>query len=534
MGTLNLALAGIDPTNPIPGVYSEVRYAQGESAGDLGPKKILIIAPKTAAGLLTPDTQVFGPISDENDFINQCGQGSPAHRMGKRFLSLCKSALLYVICPTAATGTASVDKVTVTFSSGSNPSAAGVAIVTIAGVDCPFAYTTSDTVSTIAAGLATAVNNKPDLPVTASAALGVVTITAKVTGEEMNTFRYRTTVTANTLTILAPAADTFFGLSAQAGAAQGTGTISYTAALSTILPSKYSYLVAHYSCAWSGGVPVPGTSVPIGALSTQITTQALPITGFKQKAIYGSAMSSSNATTLAATLNNPRCQQVNLNQCQEEHYMLAATMAATRVNNELANPVFNYDFYGVQAGQVFPIKAPFNTSAWPATADYLLTLNNGVAQLGVNDAGQVYIVRSVTTRAKDGFGNYDYRARDTAVVTTGDKFTDDGSVKLAQGPWSLITDDPLDSNQKQPPLQFATPKRLKAYLETLVRLYVDNGWFDPSRLTTILSAMQVGIDPVVSSRMNISIPAYTAVALHQQALLIKESSPPVLSAPDAR
>ena len=75
-------------------------------------------------------------------------------------------------------------------------------------------------------------------------------------------------------------------------------------------------------------------------------------------------------------------------------------------------------------------------------------------------------------RCKDGGGNYDYRARNTNIVTTGIRFTNQLRTILAQRSWTKITEDPADTTAKQPDALFATPKRVKSTVETLVRDYL--------------------------------------------------------------
>lgn len=519
MGTFDVSLTGVSADNPIPAVYGEIRFAQGESNGDHGPKTVLIIAPKTSDGSITVDTEIYGPIASEDDALVKVGARSPARAMIRKFLAHCKSALVYVVCPTEATGSAAVDKITISFSSGSNPTAAGVATITFAGETASYAYTTSDTATTIAAGLVSAFNAKTWLPATAANALGVITITGSIAGTELNSIRFRCAVTASTSVVCTVTADTAFGASGASGAAIGVGTISYTSALATILARKFSYIVPHSQ---------EGT--PLGALMTQVGTQALPSTGFRQQVIAGSALSPSSAATLAsgANLNNARAQLINQEEAPVPHYINAAGEAAIRFAAEVADPSVNLDSYGLKEGQVSPFKRPYNDSAIPTTAELMSMLNNGVTPIGVvAENGTAYLVRSVTTRCKDANSNYDYRARDTSVVTVGDKFLDDATVKLAQAPWTKVSDDPVDPN-KQPPAQFATPKRVRASLETLVRDYCDRGWFDPAKRDTILDAIQVGISTLNPSRVDSQVPAYASVNLHTHALLVKESSPAVL------
>lgn len=521
--SLALSLTGIDSSNPLPGIYAEIRFAQGSAGGDTSPRRCLVIAPKTSAGSITVDTQVLGPISDEADAITYCGTGSPAHRMVRAFLAVNKTAELYVICPTAATGTAAVEKVTfVNAATG-----AGVASVYLCGEKISIAIANGDAIATMATNLAQAINNMTWLPVTASAALGVVTITARIAGEELNTMRIRAEITSGITTTISPTSDIPFGTSGVGGATAGIGTISYTSALATILAKKFHYIVPHYMCAHDGSTPwaaTPGTSVPVDALLDQVSTQAEPSTGFRQKVIVGAALTPSNANTLASSVcNRARCRVINQEEAPEEHYVLAAKAAAVLMKYELSDPSYNFDFFGTKDGQTFPVKRAYNDSAVPTSTELKSMLNNGVTPVAVSETDNCYIARSVTTYCKNG-SNYDYRARDSIVVAVGDKFVDDMVAKLAAAPWTKVTTDPPEGG-KEPPADFATPKRVKAIVETLVFDYRDAGWLDPGKVADLIASIQVGQDPVVPSRMNISLPIYSAVLLHQFGLLVKEASP---------
>jgi len=116
--TLSLALTGLSADNPIPGVYAEVRFAQGQTS-DLGPKRVLILAPKTSSGSITVDTEIR-QINDENDAITYTGTGSPAHRMARAFFANNKSSEVWLLCPTVATGSAAVDKIILTNAATAN------------------------------------------------------------------------------------------------------------------------------------------------------------------------------------------------------------------------------------------------------------------------------------------------------------------------------------------------------------------------------------------------------------------------------
>jgi hypothetical protein len=65
---------------------------------------------------------------------------------------------------------------------------------------------------------------------------------------------------------------------------------------------------------------------------------------------------------------------------------------------------------------------------------------------------------------------------------------------------------------------------MKALIEQLVSDYASAGWLDPAKVQATLDGIVVGQDPLVPSRLNTSIPLYSAILLHQHALLVKESS----------
>jgi phage tail sheath gpL-like len=423
-------------------------------------------------------------------------------------MSLNKSAQVYVICPTAATGTAAVEVITYVTSAA----AAGVARVVLAGRTIEASVASGDSVTVIAAAVAAAINNQTDLPVTATSALGVVTCTARVMGSEFLSLRIRAQMIGTGITTtVSPTSDIQFGSSGVGAAVVGAGAISYTAALATIAGTDYDYIV-----------PCVQLDAPLDALMAQVNTLAEPSTGFRQKVVVGTCLTPSAATTLALSQNQARERICNSEENPEPCWLVGATCAAVMSKNEVSDPAFNFDSFGTKTGQAFPLQRPYNDSAIPTTTEIKSMLNNGITAIGVSQGGQPYIVRSVTSYHKNG-ANFDYRVRDSSVVTVADAHTDNLVASLASSPWTKITTDPANPS-KQPRAEFATPNRVKAAVESEVNSSVDRGWLDPGKLDTMIAAIQCGADPTVTSRMNISNPIYSAVMLHQHALLVKESS----------
>jgi phage tail sheath gpL-like len=507
--TFSLALTGLDATNPIPGIYAEVRFAQGPGA-DLGPRRVLILAPKTASGAITPDTAIV-QIQDEADAIQQAGAGSPAHRMARAFFANNKSSEVWLLCPAAASGSAATDRIVIATTATAN----GVLSVWICGEQIDVPIITGDTATVIGDALAVAINARTHLPVTASNAAGTVSVTGKIAGTDLNSVRFRARITGTGIgTTVTPTADTALGSSGAGGAAIGVGVISYTSALATLLPRKFDVILA-------------GTqeATPLDALMDQVTVQAEPSTGFRQKVYAASCLSPASSATLAsgASLNRERADLINAEECPVEHYALCAIVAGRYLTHNGADPSYSFDGYGTRAGQILVgLSRPFNDSALPTTTELRTMLNSGVTPIAYTESGAPYIVRAVTTRCRQG-SNPDYRVRDAHIVTVADRFTAELVARIAAAPWTKVTRDPV-GNRPEPGAEFCTPRRMKALIEQVLDLYAAAGWIDPARLDETIAATVVGQDPLVPSRLNTSVPLYAAVLLHQHALLVKESS----------
>ncbi|WP_048797112.1 MULTISPECIES: phage tail sheath subtilisin-like domain-containing protein [Serratia] len=106
------------------------------------------------------------------------GRGSMIALMLAEFIAINPDTELYAIAQGAGTGAAAAGTITLT----GTPSDNGVLRLYIGGVRVPVAVTASQTVADLATALAAAINARADLPVTAAAAAGVVTLTARFTG----------------------------------------------------------------------------------------------------------------------------------------------------------------------------------------------------------------------------------------------------------------------------------------------------------------------------------------------------------------
>lgn len=503
--TMPLALTGLPSSDPLPGNYVQVLFAQGQTAGDLSVKRALIIAPSTAAGSIVQDTEIYGPVNDESEMIGKVGAGSQAHRAGRAFMSVNKTTPLYMICPTRSAGTAA--SLAVTFTGSGGATGDGVSRFFICEEQIDTNYVAGDSVTTHAAAVVANINARTWLPVTASAAAGVITITAKAPGPEGNAILVTPVIVSGSGFTVSPSVETPL--------ASGVTQVSYTAALATLLGQKFSYIL---STSFAGA----GSDAVLAALMTQVTSQALPTNGKRQKVFAGASLSPSLAATLSSAINNPRFDLYNLRGSPLEPGVIAAVCAAAVALNEAADKAYNFDGYGAGIGDIFPLLKPRTPANNFNPTELRVMLGAGTTPIGITETGVAYIVRRITSYCLNG-SNSDFRVRDAHRVTVADGFADDSIIKLSTGGWSKICDDPVGAGT-QPSAQFITPKRGAATLEVLMEDYVDAGWFDPARLQDMITALATGLDPQNLTRMNVRSPIYAANLYHQSAHLVAESS----------
>lgn len=146
------------------------------------PRRLLLVGHKIAAG--TAVLNSINTVSTETDAIAAFGEGSMLVGMWRAAKANAGLGLpIDVIC--IAEGGAAV-KASSIVAIGGAPSAAGELMLYIAGQRISFGVLTTDTPTTIALKLANAINAAVKLPVTATAAIGNCTLTARWGGTTGN------------------------------------------------------------------------------------------------------------------------------------------------------------------------------------------------------------------------------------------------------------------------------------------------------------------------------------------------------------
>lgn len=167
-----------------PGIYTEFDNSRAVQGLLAQPHHMLVIGQRLTAGTVAENIPTV--ITSKNQGIEAFGRGSMLAAM----ISAIKSVNPYVKLTAIAVddevaGVAATGTITVTATSAK----AGTIPLMIAGELVPVGVAANDAQNTIATAIAAAINAKSDLPVTASAATNVVTVTARHKGEVGNQIR---------------------------------------------------------------------------------------------------------------------------------------------------------------------------------------------------------------------------------------------------------------------------------------------------------------------------------------------------------
>jgi phage tail sheath gpL-like len=508
----DIVLAGLAANDSVPNpAYLEINFAQGEASGSSDAYDILLIGNKTSAGSATVDTEVYGPDSlvpcqTESDVITLFGTGSELHRMWRRVTKINKSTSVRMLAVTESAGTAASATCVISNAATAN----GAVRIWVGDEFVDASVTSGDAVDTIGASVIAAINSMTHWPVTASYNSGTdtVTITAREKGPRGNEIRYQiATVSGLTGT-------TFSTGAADTALSSGATADSNTSALATILADRYYYIVS-----------AANDATQLGALVTQVNTQAVATTGIRQRVFAGYTGSLANGITLATGINAARCEIVWQKTSDWTGAELAANMAALAALVEVKpNPRTNLCNFGNRApDQDLWVVPPQRTTADHATrADIKSALNNGLSPVGVNrKSGRTYLANRITSRSLNGSQN-DYRIRAAHKVTICDFFADDLIAVLT----SRFADKKMgdDVPQGTPPLgaDFVTPERMKGAISGLINTYDANGLWQPGGATRMKASLEVRRGTNPNTRMGVRISAEPVDNYEQGAIQVNQ------------
>ena len=292
--------------NGIPGVYVKIDLSGSGATADDTLKRLNILACKTSSGTLGPDTPT---LCTSQTLANQyAGQGSDAARLYAAAVSEVGPGNLdvYLTCVSEPSGgTASRYQLVGSFSSGSSAAAAGVVNIWLAGYRVSVGIASGDSLTTIIAGIKSAIDLLLDIPVTAALATAAtsndtVNLTYRHKGVHGEDFPIRVQIDGSSNFQLAAGYDTsatlvFATSSSGAGSViLNVGETTITASLSGITTAA-NIAVAITAAVNAGSYPVTASN-PSGALVNLYYASGRDVRRISCKVVDGSG--SGNGTTV--------------------------------------------------------------------------------------------------------------------------------------------------------------------------------------------------------------------------------------------
>ena len=503
---MTIVIQGFPDTYKIPGFYGETKYGAGGISFGSIPKYLLLMG-LMSSGSATPDTQYLD-IGSDADADTYFGAGSELARMcyqARRETGIRLRAIAISDAGGAAASTATITIAT-------NATSAGEWIYRIAGEEIRVAIPSGTTPTNQATAIKNKFNGNTRLPVTATSALGVVTITMKCETARGNSYilmQNKQTAPGGSTSTLAGGAAVTSSVPLEDGVflSGGSGSDDVTIALATVYADRHHYIAAAH---------IDSTNVAL--IEAQLDSKAAPTVGRMEHAIFGSVASLSSATSIAqTTLNNERCELVWCEECESPPSELAARMGAARIAKGQINPNSNFDNYTLTG-----IRAQANRNKWASESSQVSALDNSVTPLASHSDGTVTVVRAITTKSLTS-SSPDYRTLDVGFAETPDAVRDDLALQ-----WTTVfapnnpavRDDPA-SEEPEPPAGVATPSRWNGFVSNRAKAeWAKNLWILPP---TDATAPQSEYNQTAKRIMS-KVPVITHPLQHQIGVSVQETS----------
>lgn len=379
---MSVAFHNIPANLRVPLFFAEVDNSQANSGQQTS--RALIIGQITASGAATPNTPIIS--QGVADAVTQGGAGSmlalmtAAYRAADNF-----GELWYLPLADDPTATAASGSITV----GTAPIANGTVYLYVAGVRITLPVASTQTTAQIATALAAAINATPNLPVSASAATNVVTLTALNKGLAGNDIDIRLNYLGARGGESTPQS---LGLTI-APMAGGAVNPSLSTGLANLASKTFDYIVCPYTDATS-----------LAAIATLLNDQTGRWSWDMQ--LYGHCFSAYRGTlgaqtTFGSGMNNQHISVLGFNDSPTPSWVIAADFAATSAVSLRADPATPLQTLALSTMLAPPLQSRF------ALSDQNTLLFTGISTFTVDDAGVVRLQKVITTYQKNAFGQPD-------------------------------------------------------------------------------------------------------------------------------
>jgi phage tail sheath gpL-like len=481
----------IPNSNKVPGQYTRVSLGVGPRVGGAGANDVVLFGNKTSAGTMSVETEY--EVFDEDEVRGLAGDGAELFWMFKFARAANPGASLFIIAVTESAGAAATGTITL----AGTATSAGTIGVTVMGEEIEIPFADGDTATAAAAVVNTYIGYEGDWPVTSGAAAAVVTLTARNLGPRGNFLRFRVRIIDGTgLTVAA--SSTYLAGGATSDDPQN--------AIDVMDGVRRRFLVAPYSDA-----------TQLAKFKSHIDAQDEPLIGNRKVFVSGSLDTVANTTTLAIGLNFTRGQVAWLYNSDVPPSCLASSIAAYRAGEEQNDAATNFD--GKNVAGMIPHWA---SSERPSASELDSALNNGVTPFASTRSGEVFIVRSVTTKSQDPNAKPDFRVLDTHKVAVPDFIAEDIELQIGDTFSGFkASQDPPEG--QTPPVGVVTPAMVKDLVYARLRFHeTENGLLDSGSVDANIDGLVFELSKVADGRFNGVVPLDVIELAHQFASDIRQ------------
>lgn len=366
----------------VPLFYAEVDASRANTANSN--QRALIIGQILAAGAAVPNTPIIS--QGVADAKTQGGQGSILAQMVDTYRKNDTFGELWLL-PLADDASAVAATGTITYTAANT--AVGVHSLYIGGYLVSVTLATGQTVTQIATAVAAAINAINDLAVTATAAAGVVTLTAKNKGLAGNDIDIRVNYRGVPGGEVTPAGLTFTIVAMASGAVNP----SLTTGLANLQSMPFDFIVMPYTDTTSLNALQSFLNDSTGRWSWNVQ-----VYGHCFLAYRGTI---SGQTTLGLTRNDQHASILGFYDSPTPNWQWAAAFAAASAASLRVDPGQPLQTVVLQG-----VLAPPLASQFPLTARNTL-LYDGISTFTVGTDGTVRIENAITTYQQNAFGQPD-------------------------------------------------------------------------------------------------------------------------------
>lgn len=497
----------VQPSVKTPGLYLTVNLLAGVANPGSARLRALILAPKSSAGNITPNTEirtVFGA----DDVATALGAGTTGHLAAKLFFARNPAGSLDVVAPTESAGANAAATQTFTGTATANSTLR----VRLHGRLIDVAWNAGETAATFITRYVAAINAQTaDLFVIAADATGGdVSLTAKVKGPAGNDVKTKVTIIAGGGGITISANPTSL--------TSGTTEPDFTTALALVGTRSYRRLIPCVSNA--DATSASGSSNP-GRVQAHVDAHQTGNEAKLQVFVVGDTASIANVKAGAIAKNDPAGEYVYGQNYEDLPCEAAGAEAGDALRFIGIRPNFN------RIGNVLGLRGPEDPVGDKLTSAELEDLlNNGVTALDVQPfTGQIFVTRPITTHSLSGSAA-DYRALDLpdtdGIYSVAEDLRDALPIEFAN--CSVVDNLPPGVNRL--PAGVVEVKDIRGFITSRLGFWVDQGVLDGTKLETALNAGQllVEINDSDATQVDIFLPLAVVKVLAKMGVTVAKTN----------